>query len=106
MDILEAMERIQHYAARGEEAFRSDELIQNWMTSHLQVIGEAARSLSQEIRDSAPEIPWTQIIGMRHILEHQYFEIDLDQVWRVVHYDLPTLKGMVVRLLGNKETRP
>jgi len=104
VDILEAIERIEHYAVRGEEAFRADELIQNWMARQLQVIGEAARSLSQEIRDSAPEIPWSYIIGMRHILVHQYFEIDLDIVWHVVHSDLPMLKQMIVRLAGEVET--
>lgn len=104
VDMLEAIKRVEDYALRGEEAFRGDELIQNWMARQLQVIGEAARSLSQEIRDSAPEVPWSYIIGMRHILVHQYFEVDLDIVWRVVRSDLPVLKHMIVRLLDRVET--
>jgi len=104
LDILEVIEPIEEYAARGEEAFRDDELIQNWMTSHIQVIGEAARSLSQEIRDRDRDIPWSLIIGMRHILVHHYFTIDLDRVWRVVHSDLPTLKPLIIGLLEKMGT--
>jgi uncharacterized protein with HEPN domain len=69
-DILEAIERIENYVDRGEGAFRRDELIQTWMTRNIQVIGEAARGISQEFRDNYPEIPWSRIIGMRHVLVH------------------------------------
>ncbi len=79
-DILEAIDRIGRYAARGRDAFERDELIQNWFVRHLQIIGEAARALPQEARDAAPEIPWPQIIGMRHILVHDYFSIDTETV--------------------------
>ena len=94
-DILEAIERIECYAARGEQAFRREELIQNWVVRHLQIIGEAARALSEPYRENHPEIPWPKIIGMRHILVHDYFAIDLDIVWRVVEEDLPELKRTI-----------
>jgi uncharacterized protein with HEPN domain len=100
MDILEAIERIQKYTARGEKAFRSDELIQNWVTSNIQVIGEAARGLSEGFRDQTPEIPWSDIIGMRHVLVHEYFDIDLDIVWRVATEDLPRLREQIRALLA------
>lgn len=93
LDILEAIERIERYSVRGEEAFRSDELIQGWMTQQIQIIGEAARAISQEVRDRTPDIPWSEIIGMRHVLVHQYFEIDLDIMWQVISADLPKLKA-------------
>ena len=51
-DILDAIEHIQRYAARGREAFEADELHQNWFVRHLQIIGEAARLLPEEIRSS------------------------------------------------------
>ncbi len=50
-DILDGIANIERYAARGREAFESDELIQNWFVRHLQIIGEAARGLPQELRD-------------------------------------------------------
>ena len=96
--ILEAIERIGKYAAKGEDAFRSDELIQNWVVRNIQVIGEAARALSQEFRDRHPTVPWSDIIGMRHVLVHDYFHIDLDVVWEVVRRDLPNLAHEIRRI--------
>jgi uncharacterized protein with HEPN domain len=91
LDIIEAIDRIERYSSRGRDVFESDELVQNWIVNHLQVIGEAARSLSADMRDSNTEVPWAKIIGMRHILVHRYFEIDRDLVWSVVAGDIPEL---------------
>ena len=99
--ILEAIERIEKYAARGENAFRQDELIQNWMLRHLQVIGEAARTFSEPFRQQHPEVPWASVVGMRHVLVHEYFGIDLDIVWRVVSADLPDLKQKIEAILAS-----
>jgi len=82
--MLEAIEKIEKYAALGEGTFRKDELVQNWMLRHVQIIGEAARALPQEFRDQHPSVPWNDIIGMRHVLVHDYFDIDLDIVWGVL----------------------
>ena len=92
-NILDAVANIERYAVRGRQAFESDELIQNWFVRHLQIIGEAAYALPKELRDQRPDIPWTDIIGMRHILVHDYFVIDVDIVWDAVERDLPDLKG-------------
>ncbi|MEA2603201.1 MAG: hypothetical protein QOF89_4193 [Acidobacteriota bacterium] len=73
--------------------------MQIWTLHHLQIIGEAARSLEPEVRESFPEISWTKIIGMRNILVHHYFEIDTAIVWSVVERDLPLLKGQIQALL-------
>ena len=98
-DILEAIERIDRYAMQGRQAFEQNELIQTWFIQNLQIIGEASRSLSPVIRDQYPIIPWTKMIGMRNILAHNYFEIDLDIVWAVVEQELPTLKQSIEAML-------
>lgn len=99
LDIQEAIERIRKYAMRGRDAFCSDELIQTWITHHLQIIGEAARAVSNELRDAHPEIPWSRAIGMRNILVHHYFGIDTEIVWLVVEHDLPNLHSQIAGLL-------
>ena len=68
----------------AREAFEADELLQNWFVRHLQIFGEAARLLPEEVRTLAPDIPWSEIIGMRHILVHNYFGIDTQVVWDAV----------------------
>jgi uncharacterized protein with HEPN domain len=84
LDILESIERIEKYGAQGREAFEEDELVQVWILHHLQILGEAANALTPSSRDQFPDVPWSQIIGMRHILVHHYFEIDREIVWAVV----------------------
>jgi uncharacterized protein with HEPN domain len=98
-DILEAIAAIERYAARDRAAFERDELLQSWFVRHLQIIGEAARALSEEVRALAPEIPWPKIIGMRNVLVDGYFQIDSDIVWDAARRDVPRLKPALERLL-------
>lgn len=100
-DIREAIARTESRTqGTGRQAFERDELIQVWVVHHLQIIGEAARGLSDEFRSRNPQIPWLQIIGMRHILVHQYFHIDLQIVWNVIEKDLPVLNSEIDALLS------
>jgi len=98
-DILDAIRLIEKYTLRGRPAFEGNELIQSWCLRHLQIIGEAVRALPQEVRDRAPEIPWSKIVGMRHILVHGYFDIDTDAAWDAIERDIPDLKREVEALL-------
>lgn len=98
-DIQEAIERIEKYSAQGRDVFERDELIQTWIVYHLQIIGEASRGLSESTRNNHPQVPWNQIIGMRNILVHHYFGIDVPVVWSVVENDLEPLKDNVAEIL-------
>jgi len=102
LDILEAIEKIQKYAAYGRERFNDDELIQTWVVHHIQLIGEAAAGLSEESRKEYPEIPWSAIVNMRNILVHAYFKIDLPEVWNSVENDLPVLKAQLQSMLESE----
>lgn len=99
LDILEAIERIEKYAAGGRESFDRDELVQVWILHHLQVLGEAVNALRPSLHEEFPEVPWAQIVGMRNVLVHQYFEIDTDIVWTVVERELPRLKAQFHTIL-------
>ncbi|MBW2674614.1 MAG: DUF86 domain-containing protein [Deltaproteobacteria bacterium] len=90
LDILDAIEK---YALSGKEAFIEDELHQVWIVYHIQVIGEAASHVSKSLRNKHPDVSWPDIVGMRNVLVHQYFGIDLEQIWDTVQIDLPILKA-------------
>lgn len=103
-DIREAIARIEQEAARGRPLFDEDPKTQIWMIHHIQIIGEAVRSVSNELKELDPTTPWAQIVGMRHILVHDYFGIDLNEVWAAIENDLPSLKVSVARLLATLST--
>lgn len=98
-DALEAIERIEKYADKGQTAFDSDELIQTWIVHHLQILAEALTRIEESTRRDHKEIPWEKIRGMRNILVHEYFGIDKRLVWAVVESDLPELKQQLDALL-------
>jgi uncharacterized protein with HEPN domain len=102
-DILEAIAAIDRYRDRERSAFDQDEMLQVWFLRHLQIIGEAASRLPEEVRNLAPDIPWQKMIGMRNILVHGYFAIDQDVVWDTVQRDVPLLKPAVEALLKKLE---
>jgi len=102
-DMLEAIAAIERYRDRDRSTFEKDELLQVWFLRHLQITGEAACRLPEEIRNLATDIPWHKIIGMRNILVHGYFAIDLDAVWNAVQRDIPLLKPVMEALLKKLE---
>jgi uncharacterized protein with HEPN domain len=74
-DILEAIAAIARHAKCDRESFDKNELLQTWFLRHLQIVGEAATAVPEDVRSLAPEIPWRQITGMRNVLVHGYFEV-------------------------------
>lgn len=106
LDILEAIDKIDTYKGNNRSVFDSDDLLQVWIVHHLQIIGEAASRLSEEIRIQHPDVPWGQMIGMRHILVHGYFEVDREIVWNAAQANLAKLKEQIeniLRLIGDSE---
>lgn len=77
----------------------TDELLQHALVRVLSVVGEAARHVSDEVREAHPEIPWSDITGMRHRLVHDYLHVDLDRVWEAatdgVSELIPKLEAIV-----------
>jgi uncharacterized protein with HEPN domain len=105
-DILDAIEKIERYSSKGRERFDSDELVQTWIIHHIQIIGEAARRVSVELKARHTDIPWSQIIGMRNILVHDYFGVDLEEVWSTAMRDIPDLKRKIEAILQELNITP
>lgn len=90
--MLAAIGRIRRYVGRkSRTAFLRSALLQDAVIRNIEIVGEAAGRVSTETTTRTPEIPWREIVGMRHRLIHGYLEVNLDTVWQVVERDLPAL---------------
>jgi len=98
--IRDAISQIESYTPGGEEVFYRERIVQDAVIRNLEVIGEAARHLSDNLRARHPEIPWMRIAGLRDVLIHEYFGVRMDRVWRVVEHRLPELKRLVESILA------
>jgi uncharacterized protein with HEPN domain len=100
LDMAESIRMIEKYTSSGKQVFERDELIQVWVVHHLQILGEAARGVSDESQEKYPQIPWGKIIGFRNILVHHYFAVNTDEIWAVVQINIPPLKQELERILA------
>ena len=89
--------------SRSLDDFMADRMLQDAVTRCVEVIGEAARMVSEDTRRRASDIPWTLITGMRHVLAHEYGTVDLDNVYRVVTEHLPELLAQLHTLIAALE---
>jgi len=72
------------------------------LVKDVEIIGEAAYQITEDTRRALPEIPWEDIVGMRHRLVHAYFDINLDILWQTVQEDLPPLVRILSEILSEK----
>ena len=99
-DILEMCRNLSEHVAGRADALASDPVLLAATQRWIEIIGEAAASLSDELRDAHPAAPWRGAIGMRNILAHGYFHVDIDLIRRVVEHDAPSIERDVARILG------
>ncbi len=101
--ILDAIDRVQAYTQGMDlDAFGSDMRTMDAVIRNLQVIGEAARLVPEELQKSHPEIPWRLMRGMRHVLVHEYDRVNAAVVWDTIHANLPPLVPLLQRILDEE----
>jgi uncharacterized protein with HEPN domain len=92
LDMLLAARQIRvHVRDVTREGFDADVKLHSAVMHWIMVIGEAARHLSPEFQRQHPELPWSDIIGMRNKMVHEYFRVDFDVLWDAIHQDVPDL---------------
>jgi len=104
--ILDAIVEIESYTRQvGFDDFAENSMMRFASIKQLEIIGEAANSLTDQFKRRFSDIEWRAIIGLRNILVHHYFGIDENVVWGIIQKDIPELKVKVVEILGSLENR-
>ena len=100
--IKDAITKIERYSSGGKAKFFGNTMAQDAVIRNLEIIGEATRHIPESYRKEHAEIPWRSITALRNVLIHEYFGVDMEQVWGVVRNRIPMLKRNVLELLGEK----
>jgi uncharacterized protein with HEPN domain len=101
-DMMESIEVIGEYIqSLTEEEFYRNRQVQDAVLRRLEIIGEAVKNIDEDFRNRYAEIPWKKIAGLRDVLIHEYFGVNMKRVWRVIKIDLPDLKSKISRIWGD-----
>lgn len=99
-DILTAMNKIERYCSGlSQDDFARNELVIDGVIRNLEVIGEAAKNIPEEIKTKYAEIPWKRMIGLRNMAIHEYFGIDVSITWEIVSKNIPETMPKIEAML-------
>ncbi len=98
-DILEAIGRIEDYTADLDYAgWQGDQKTIDAVIRNFEIIGEAARHVPDSIQERFSDVPWAKMKGIRNVLIHEYFGVDVEVVWKTVRQDIPGLKKRLLQI--------
>ena len=99
-DMLDAGEAVVRYVSgKSRVDYDGNDMLRDAVERRVEIIGEAARGISQTLQDAHPEIPWRKIMGTRHILAHEYGEVDQDIMWRIATEHVPEALVQIRKLI-------
>ena len=100
--IYDAICQIESYVKEVDKStFLANNMMQDAVVRQLEIIGEAARNVSDELTEKHPELPWFEMRAIRNKIVHDYLEINTEIIWDTVKNDLQVLKPLIVKLLGD-----
>ena len=102
-EIVESIEKIQRYIkGLSYDEFCESEIVIDAVLRNLEVIGEAGTKVPKEVQEAYPQVPWRLMKGMRNILIHEYFGVDLEIVWKTIQESLPDLQVTIQKALSEQ----
>jgi uncharacterized protein with HEPN domain len=103
-DIIESIEKIEIYIRElTYNAFIEDSKTVDAVVRNLEIIGEASKRIPDNIKENLKEVPWHRMTGLRNIIAHEYFGIDLNIIWKIIKENLPEVKPSLKKLLKESE---
>lgn len=98
--IMDSIDSIENYTTgKSEQDFVESQETQDAVMRRLAVIGEAAKNIPPELREKHKKIEWKAIIGLKNVLVHEYFGVDIEVIWHIVKEDIPRLKSEISKML-------
>ena len=106
LHILESIAELEQYTSKATfNSFVENSMMRFACVKQMEIIGEAANYISDETKSKFTEIQWRQIIGLRHILVHEYFGIDNNLIWQIISNDIPKLKESIQKILESLDNK-
>ena len=103
-DVLAAIHKIGSYIDGIDIAtFKQDDLIIDAVNMNLMIIGEAANNIPDEVQQKYPEVDWRNIIGLRNVITHEYFRLNLDRIWDITQNVLPDFREQIAEVLEKEQ---
>jgi len=100
-EMLESVEKIERYTAGlSFEDFERQEMVVDAVVRNLEIIGEAAKHIPDNLREQYQTLEWSRVVGFRNIVIHEYFDVDLEIVWTIATQRLPDLKVVLQQMLS------
>jgi uncharacterized protein with HEPN domain len=104
-DILTSIDKIERYVTDLDfDEFAGNEVLIDAVVRNLEIIGEASRNIPEEVQERYPEVPWKRMIGLRNIVIHKYFEVDLNIVWEIITKNLPDTKPAILAAVQDQRS--
>ena len=99
--LTECIEHIESYTENmDKETFMNTNLVQDAVIRNLQVLAESTQRLSEQAKQTQPQIDWYRIAGFRNILVHDYLGIDMERIWNIIEREIPILKKAIREMMG------
>jgi len=99
--ILECIDKITTYTQEGHKKFIESGVTQDAVIRNFEIIGEAAKQISPELKQKYADVPWKTIAGFRDVLIHDYMGVDIEEVWGIVERDIPNLKSKLASIVAD-----
>jgi len=104
--IAECMQRIDAYSQAGRKVFMESSMAQDAVIRNFEIIGEAAKRISEGVKMKYSTVPWRRLAGFRDVLIHNYMGVDLEEIWNVIEHDLHDLKRKIQLILEESNKKP
>ena len=105
-DILESIDAIEDFSKdMGEEEIKTNRMKQSAIVREIEIIGEAVKNIPDYFKNKHKEVEWRKIAGMRDIIVHNYFKMDLNAVWNVINKDIPVLRKQMTKIRDELEQK-